>query len=302
MVRQRIVVLGSTNTDMVVKAPRIPRPGETILGGDFLMNPGGKGANQAVAAARLGGDVLFIAKVGDDLFGRETRTLLARERIDLSRLFTDSKKPSGVALIMVDSKGENCISVASGANGTLSPQDLATAKTDIESAALLLMQLETPLDTILTAARWASARGVPVILNPAPARPLPQEIFPCLTAITPNETEAEGLTGVAVTDEPSARRAAAALHKMGVRQVVITMGAKGAFISDGTLAETVPSRRVKAVDTTGAGDTFNGALAVALSEGKPLPDAVRFAAAAAAVSVTRLGAQASIPYRKELGA
>lgn len=301
MDKRCIVVLGSTNTDMVVKAARIPKPGETILGGDFLMNPGGKGANQAVAAARLGGSVLFVAKVGDDLFGRETKALLAKEKIDTSCLFTDAKKPSGVALIMVDAKGENCISVASGANGTLSPSDIAAARTKIEGAALLLMQLETPVDTILTAARWAAAKGVPVILNPAPACELPKELFPCLTVITPNETEAQGMTGVAVTDSASAKRAADILHKMGVKQVIITLGAKGAFISDGTLAEIIPSKRVKAVDTTGAGDTFNGALAVALSEGKPLAEAVRFSASAAAISVTRLGAQSSIPFRKELG-
>ncbi len=295
-----IIVIGSTNTDMTVKAERLPSPGETILGERFLMSPGGKGANQAVAAARLGGGVVFVAKVGDDPFGREAKTLFAKEGICTKYVFTDPVEPSGVALIMVDHKGENCISVASGANGALSPADITVAQHEIEQASLVLMQLETPLETVLCAAQWAAAKGVPVVLNPAPACALPEELFACLSMITPNESEAQLLTGIKVTDAASAAEAAIALAKKGVKHVVITMGSKGAFLfvdGHGTL---VPAFKAEAVDTTAAGDVFNGALAVALSEGCPALEAVRFASKAASISVTRMGAQSSAPYRNDL--
>jgi len=285
---------------MVVKAARIPAPGETILGGRFLMNPGGKGANQAVAAARLGGEVVFVAKVGNDLFGREAKALFEKEGISTKYVFTDSDEPSGVALIMVDGKGENCISVASGANGTLSPADLEAARGVIERAGLVLMQLETPVETVLCAAQWAAAKGVPVVLNPAPACDLPVDLFKCLSMITPNESEAEKLTGIRVIDESSAALAAIALCAKGVKCVVITMGSKGAFVYADGHGTLVPALKVKAVDTTAAGDVFSGALAVALTEDRPLAVAVRFAAQAASVSVTRMGAQASVPYRTEI--
>jgi ribokinase len=298
---KKVLVIGSTNTDMVVKSERIPAPGETILGGRFLMNPGGKGANQAVAAARLGGEVTFVAKVGDDLFGREAKALFAKEGIRTDYVLTDASEPSGVALIMVDGKGENCIAVASGANGALRPGDIAVARDAIETAGVLLMQLETPVDTVLCAAQWAAAKGVPVILNPAPARPLPAELFASLSLITPNESEAELLTGIPVTDVASAQEAAVTLIAKGVRRVVITLGAKGALVCDGGSCTLIPAFPVQAVDTTAAGDVFNGALAVALTEGQPLTEAVRFAAKAASISVTRMGAQASAPRREELG-
>jgi len=297
---KKIVVLGSTNTDMVVKAARIPAPGETILGGRFLMNPGGKGANQAVAAARLGGDVVFVAKVGNDLFGREARSLFEKEGICTDYVLTDAEEPSGVALIMVDAKGENCISVASGANGALSPEDIKAARGVIEKAGVLLMQLETPVETVLCAAQWAAAKGVPVVLNPAPACALPDGLLKCLSMITPNETEAELLTGVKVTCETSAARAAKALCAKGVKRVVITLGSKGAFVYSDGQGNLVPAVKVQAVDTTAAGDVFNGALAVALTEDHPLVAAVSFASKAAAISVTRMGAQASAPYRDEI--
>ena len=296
----KIVVLGSTNTDMVIKAARIPAPGETILGGDFLMNPGGKGANQAVAAARLGGDVTFIAKVGDDLFGREAKALFAKENIHVEYVFTDAEKPSGVALIMVSAEGENSIAVASGANGALSPDNIAAARGEIERAGALLMQLETPVETILCAAQWAADKGVPVVLNPAPACALPDALFPCLSMITPNETEAELLTGIKVTDEETALAAAKALCAKGVGRVIITLGAKGAFVYDGGVGRQIPAFPVEAVDTTAAGDVFNGALVVALTENRPLDEAVVFASKAASISVTRMGAQASAPWRKEI--
>lgn len=297
---KKIVVIGSTNTDMVVKSARIPAPGETILGGRFLMNPGGKGANQAVAAARLGGDVTFVAKVGDDLFGREAKALFRKEGINATYVFTDAEEPSGVALIMVDAKGENCISVASGANGELSPDDIDAVEDRIAHADMVLLQLETPLATVQYAADLAVGKGVAVILNPAPACELPSDLYECLEVITPNESEAELLTGIRVTDEASAAEAARALCDKGVLQVVITMGAKGAYVYDGADGVMVPAVKVEAVDTTAAGDVFNGALAVALAEECPLVEAVRFAVKASAVAVTRMGAQASAPYRAEL--
>jgi ribokinase len=297
---KKIVVIGSTNTDMVIKSERIPAPGETILGGRFLMNPGGKGANQAVAAARLGGDVTFVAKVGDDLFGREAKALLAKEGIDTGYVLTDPAEPSGVALIMVDARGENCIAVAPGANGALTPADLLPVRDAIEHADLLLMQLETPIATVTCAAQWAAAKGVPVVLDPAPACDLPAALLKSLHLITPNESEAERLTGIEVTSVASAEAAAIELCAQGVAQVVVTMGARGAFVYANGHGTLVPACEAQAVDTTGAGDVFNGALAVALTEGAPLAEAVRFATRAASIAVTRLGAQASAPRRDEL--
>ena len=294
----KTVVIGSANTDMAVKSERIPVPGETVLGGRFIMNPGGKGANQAVAAARMGGQVTFIAKVGNDLFGRESITSWKKEGINVSHIVTDPENPSGVALIMVDAKGENCISVASGANAALRPDDLDPAA--VEAADIVLMQLETPLETVLHTARLAVAKGIPVILNPAPAAALPDELFACLYLITPNETEAEILSGIKVTDDVSAQKAAEILRGKGVKNVIITMGKQGAFVSSKDFRGIIPACRVEAVDTTAAGDVFNGSLAVCLSEKMKLKEAVRTAAKAAAISVTRLGAQSSAPYRGEV--
>ena len=297
---KKIVVLGSTNTDMVISGKKIPVPGETISGGKFLMNPGGKGANQAVAVARLSakrGACTFIAKVGDDLFGRDTAVRMKKDGID-AKLVVDRREPSGTALILVDPKGQNVISVALGANGTLSPKDIAPYRKDIEGAAALLLQLETPIPTVLAAAKWAHAAGVPVILNPAPAAKLPKELYACLDWITPNETEAELLTGGKVTDAKSAAKAAAVFGKRGVGHVVVTLGVKGAYCGD--CGKVFPAKKVKAVDCVAAGDTFNGAFVVALAEGKPCRDAIAFAQAASAISVTRPGAQASVPFRREV--
>ncbi len=297
---KHIAVLGSTNTDMVITGKKIPVPGETVCGGRFLMNPGGKGANQAVAVARLSakkGACVFIAKVGDDLFGRETAARLKRDGI-VPRLVVDKKEASGTALILVDSKGQNVISVALGANGTLSPRDVAPFKKDIEGAAALVMQLETPLDTVAWAAKAAHDAGVPVILNPAPAQKLPKSLYPLVDWITPNETEAELLTGVKVVDAASAAKATGVLKKRGVGHVVITMGSKGAYCGD--CGKVYPCRKVKAVDCVAAGDTFNGAFAVALAEGKTCADAIAFAQKASAISVTRPGAQSSVPFRREI--
>lgn len=297
---KKIVVLGSTNTDMVIAGPKIPHPGETVSGGRFLMNPGGKGANQAVAVARLSakrGNCTFIAKVGNDLFGRDSVVRMKKDGID-AKLIVDRKEPSGTALILVDAKGQNVISVALGANGTLVPKDIAPYRKDIEDAAALLMQLETPITTVVAAARWAHAKGVPVILNPAPAAKLPRELYACLDWITPNETEAELLTGVRVTDAKSASKAVDVFLKRGVKHVVITMGSKGVYCGD--CRKLYSAKRVRAVDCVAAGDTFNGAFAVALAEGRNCREAIAFAQAAAAISVTRPGAQTSVPFRAEV--
>ena len=301
--KHTIIVLGSTNTDMVIRSRRIPAPGETVSGGTFLMNPGGKGANQAVAVARLGGKAtkcIFVAKVGNDLFGRDTARRMKADGID-ARLIVDTHEPSGTALILVDKNGQNCISVALGANGTLSSDDIYPIfKEELPLASALLMQLETPLPTVLFAAQAAKAAGVPVILNPAPATKLPSALYRCLEWITPNESEAELLTGIPVTDAASAAKAAKVLQKRGVKNVLITLGAKGCWCS--LTQKLHPANKVKAVDCVAAGDTFNGAFVVALAEGRPCEEAIAFAQKASAISVTRLGAQSSVPRRDEIQA
>lgn len=295
-----IIVIGSSNTDMVIKASHLPQPGETILGGTFFMNAGGKGANQAVAAARLGGVVLFIAKTGDDVFGKQAIELFKKEGIDISCIINDEQYPSGVALITVDDDGENCIVVAPGANAALTPENINQVKEKIESSSIILMQLETPIETVEYVAAIAGAKGIKVILNPAPAAELNDGLLKKITIITPNQKEAEMLTGIKVNDESSAEKAAMFLHKKGIETVIITMGALGALVLHNNKYRMIPGHKVQVADTTAAGDVFNGSLAVALSEEKDMEDAVAFACKAAAISVTRLGAQASAPYRKEV--
>jgi ribokinase len=285
---------------MIIKLDHIPKPGETILGGEFVTAAGGKGANQAVGAARAGGAVTFVARVGQDMFGERAVAGFVKDGITVDYVLRDKGAPSGVALIFVAKDGENSIAVASGANGRLAPADVRKAKQAIQSASALVMQLETPLETVQAAANLAAAKGVRVILNPAPARQLPDELLRKVTILTPNETEAELLTGVAVKDEASARQAAAALLAKGPQTVILTLGPRGALVANADGAQLVPGFKVKPVDTTAAGDIFNGALAVALGEGKALPEAVRFANAAAALSVTRMGAQPSAPKRTEI--
>jgi len=290
----RILVVGSSNTDMIIKLDRIPRPGETILGGAFVTAAGGKGANQAVGAARAGGQVTFIARVGQDMFGEQAVAGFVRDGINVKHVFRDKANPSGVALIFVAKDGENSIAVAGGANAKLSPADVRKAKAAFAGASVLVMQLETPLETVQAAADLAAKAGVRVILNPAPARPLPDKLLKRISILTPNETEAELLTGCA------GEEAAAKLRARGVATVILTLGARGALIADANGTRMVPGFKVKAVDTTAAGDIFNGSLAVALAEGKSLEQAVRFANAAAAISVTRFGAQPSAPTRREI--
>jgi ribokinase len=293
-----ILVVGSSNTDMVVKTERLPGPGETVLGGSFIMAAGGKGANQAVAAARLGAEVVFVAKVGEDIFGRQAVGSFDREGIDTSYIVIDPVQPSGVALISVDARGENCIVVASGANGNLLPEDLAAAEEKIKNAAWVLMQLEIPLKTV----ECVAALGTPVILNPAPACVLPDDLLRKVAILTPNQKEAEMLSGIAIVDKRSAERVAAVLAGKGVKTVIVTLGADGALVLDGGEFLWVAPPIVTAVDTTAAGDVFSGALGVALSEGRSIKDAVGFACAAAALSVTRMGAQSSAPTRGEVDA
>jgi ribokinase len=296
----RILVIGSSNTDMVIKTEKLPVPGETILGGTFLMNPGGKGANQAVAAARLGGRVTFITKRGNDLFGNQTVGLLMREGIHTQYIVKDMELPSGVALITVDSAGENSIVVAPGSNGNLSEEDIPPVIFDAGKYEILLLQLEIPIDTVEYCAITAYDRGIKVILNPAPAQQLSDNLLLRTWLITPNETEAETITGVSITDIASAERAAGLLQERGVKNVIITLGNAGAFVKSENFTGMIPGVKVIPVDTTAAGDVFNGALAVAISEGKNLIDAVNFANKAASISVTRMGAQASAPYRNEI--
>ena len=295
-----IVVIGSSNTDMIIKLDRLPKPGETILGGEFVTAAGGKGANQAVGAARAGGRVTFIARVGSDIFGEQAVAGFIRDGINVDHVLRDRQAPSGVALIFVARDGENCIAVAGGANARLSPADVKRARAAFAGAAVLVMQLETPLETVQAAADLAARCGLRVILNPAPARALPNKLLQKISILTPNETEAELLTGIKVDGAAAAGRAVARLLARGVQTVILTLGARGAFVADAHGQRVVPGFKVKAVDTTAAGDIFNGALAVALAEGKVLAEAVRFANAAAALSVTRLGAQPSAPTRREI--
>jgi ribokinase len=297
---QPIIVVGSSNTDMVIKAAKFPLPGETILGSEFFLFPGGKGANQAVAAARLGGNVIFIAKVGNDIFGEQALQQFKREGIITDYIAKDPDRPSGVALITVDSKGENTIAVAQGSNGALSPDDVQKAESEFEKSDIVLTQLETPLQTILHVAKLVGKFQKRLILNPAPGMKLPDDLFPSLYLITPNELETEVLTGISVKDNSSIKRAAEKLKEMGVANVIITLGSEGAYLYNDAGGKHIPTKKVKAVDTTAAGDVFNGALAVALSENRTLEQAAEFANHAAAISVTKMGAQASAPYRKEM--
>lgn len=300
MKSKKIVVVGSSNMDMVVKTDHIPAPGETVLSGSFFMNPGGKGANQAVAVARLGGEALFISKMGNDVFGKQFSQLFSDEGIDTRYLLSDEDLPSGVALITVDKAGENSIVVASGANAHLQSEDMSNALDEIAKSEILLVQLEIPLDTVNYVVQYAARNGVKVILNPAPANTLSQELLESVHILTPNKTEASMIAGIEVNDIEAAKKAAQLICSKGSKNVVVTMGPLGAVICKEGKCTTASAPKVETVDSTAAGDVFNGALAVAVSEGKELEDAVNFACEAAAISVTRLGAQSSIPYRTEL--
>lgn len=300
MPKQNILVIGSSNTDMVIRTEHLPLPGETVIGGTFFMNPGGKGANQAVAVARLGGQVAFVCKTGSDIFGHQAQQLFSEEGIDSSYVFSDTKNPSGVALITEDTHAENCIVVAPGANAHLTVADLKHSARAVEKADIVLLQLEIPMETVEEAAVMARRLGKKVVLNPAPASKLSPRLLESLYVITPNETEAEMISGIHIVDGASAEAAARKIASMGVPNVIVTLGTRGALVFDGTDCEIVPACKVQAVDTTAAGDVFNGALVVALAEGRSLTEAARFACKASAISVTRVGAQSSVPYRTEV--
>lgn len=295
-----IVVIGSSNTDMVVKTSRFPLPGETIMGGMFFMFAGGKGANQAVAAARMGGKVSFVAKVGKDIFGEQAIKGFEDEGIDTTYISIHETTASGVALITVDAKGENEIVVAPGSNNLLDEENIRNAEAAIAEAEIILLQLEVPISTVSFACRKAFELVKKVILNPAPACTLPAEIYPHLYLITPNETEASLLTGIEVMDEKSADAAADKLLSYGVENVIITLGSKGAYFKNKDQSFLTTTEKVKPVDTTAAGDIFNGAIAVALAEGNTWKKAIMLACKAATISVTRMGAQASAPLRSEV--
>jgi ribokinase len=297
---KKIVVVGSSNTDMVIKTPRLPKPGETIIGGEFFMAAGGKGANQAAAAARAGGDVHFIARIGDDVFGRQSLDGFVRDGLHIEHVIRDKNAASGVALIIVAPDGENSIAVASGANALLGVEDIQRAKDIIASADIVLMQLESPFETVIEAAEVASAAGVPVILNPAPAQALGDELLSRLSYLTPNKTEAEIMTGITLIAKADLDKAADILLDKGIKGVLITLGSKGVYVASPEVKEVVPAFPVTPVDTTAAGDAFNGALAVALAEGRTLLEAARFGNAAAAIATTTLGAQPSLPLRKDI--
>lgn len=298
---RKVVVVGSSNTDMTVRVPRIPAPGETVLGSQFRITAGGKGANQAVAAARAGAEVVFVTALGADGLGDSALENFVREGIDAGLVRRVPDAPSGVALIVVhDGSGENAIAVAPGANLALRPADVDPLAGVLEPGDVVLLQLEIPIETVGAAARIAAGCGARVILNPAPARALPDSLLGAASMLTPNEAEAEQLAGVPVNGTAGLSRAAAALQARGARDVLITLGARGVFASTGGGSELVAGFPVTAVDTTAAGDVFNGTLAAALVEGRSIRDAIRFASAAAAISVTRAGAQASAPRRDEI--
>lgn len=296
----KITVIGSSNTDMVIQTNSFPTPGQTILGGEFFMFAGGKGANQAVAAARMGAAVTFVSHLGKDIFAQRAIDELIKDGINTDFISRDPVKASGIAMILVDSKGENEIVVAPGANDNLTEQQILAAEMSIVAADLILLQLEIPLPTVLYAAKMGISHNKKIILNPAPARKLPDELLQLLYLITPNETEAEILTGIKVEDISTASKAAGLLLAKGVQQVIITLGAKGAYFKDKNQEFLVPAPTVKAIDTTAAGDVFNGVLAAFLPGNPSIENAISLACNAAAISVTRLGAQVSMPYRHEL--
>lgn len=298
----KITIIGSSNTDLMMQVDKTPGPGETIIGKQFSVNPGGKGANQAVAAARAGGDVSFIGCIGKDVFGNLAIEKLDKDNIDTSSIFRDSDAPSGMALVYVDANGENSISIAPGSNFELSPKNIDESLGKLSNTKIILTQLEIPIETVERAAHLARKQGITFILDPAPAASLSDNLMGNVDIITPNETEAEKLTGIALTNETNIRSACEKLHKQGVGTIIITLGSRGAFLSNSDYCLLIPTYKVDPIDTTGAGDIFNGALARAMSEYEDIREALKFANAAAAISVTKLGAQASAPKKSEIEA
>ena len=299
MMKPKITVIGSSNTDMICRVPSIPMPGETLMGKDFSTVQGGKGANQAVAASRAGGDVTFIACVGSDAFGQQAIDAYQKDGINTSCIQKIDDVATGVALINVAHSGENSISVAPGANAHLVPETIDKFRDVILDSDIILLQLEIPLETVYHVTSMASKANIPVVLNPAPAREIDQATMKLLTLVTPNEHEASLLSGC-WPEAHDEKESALEIQKKGVKSVVVTLGSKGAFFLDNNGSGVVNVANVKAIDTTAAGDTFNGYLVVELAKGKNLPESIKLANKAAAISVTRRGAQPSIPYIDEL--
>ncbi|ELU1491055.1 ribokinase [Enterobacter hormaechei] len=295
-----LVVLGSINADHILNLETFPTPGETVTGNQYQVAFGGKGANQAVAAGRSGANIAFIACTGDDDTGERVRKQLASDNIDIAPVSVVAGESTGVALVFVNAEGENVIGIHAGANAALTTERVEAQRGIIAGAEALLMQLESPVESVLAAAKIAHENHTSVVLNPAPARVLSDELLALVDIITPNETEAEKLTGIRVENDDDAARAALALHDKGIGTVIITLGSRGVWASVNGEGRRVPGFKVKAIDTIAAGDTFNGALVTALLEGKAMDDAIRFAHAAAAIAVTRKGAQPSVPWRKEI--
>jgi ribokinase len=295
-------VVGSSNVDLTLRASRLPRPGETLAGTSFRLGFGGKGANQAVMAAKLGAAVVMVSRIGRDVFGEQTIRNYDEHGIDRTFLLTDPIEPTGLAAIIVDDDARNCILVIPGANQALGPADVRAAALAIQSARVVLCQLEIPVETALEAFRLARAAGVRTVLNPAPAQRLPAELLRLTDLCVPNETEIELLTGQEVTTPQQAESAARTLLGFGPQTVIVTLGERGAVVVDGARVDHVPAFPVKAVDPTGAGDVFIASVAVFLAEGVPLADAVHRASAAAALTVTRLGTQTAFPTRAEIEA
>lgn len=298
--KNKVVVIGSYNTDLTIKTARIPRPGETVIGGVFSEGGGGKGANQAVAAARAGANVSFVARVGSDVLGKKGVQSLTDEGIDTKNIFIDKQVPTGVAFIVVDDKGENSIVVASGANALLSRNDIDKVHDEIISADVLLLQLESPIDSIYEAIKIAHQNGTKVILNPAPARQLDKNLLKEIDIITPNKVEVEMITGVKINDEESLSLAVDKFVEIGIDNVLITLGSQGIFAGLPGCMQLIPAYKVKAIDSTGAGDVFSGALAAFIAEGMNIDAAARMAIASASISVTRMGALNSAPKRDEI--
>ena len=298
--KNKLCVLGSINVDHVIRVPYFPKAGETLTGYDYQIAYGGKGANQAVAAARCGANVSFIGAIGDDQIGQTMKQAFEQDGIDTSAISVIQNQSTGLAMIQVADSGQNSIVISSGANADLSEALVEQHKSHIEQADILLMQLESPLQAVNLATKFAKSAGVKVVLNPAPAQPLPDSLLSHIDIITPNETEAEILTGIKVTNEQTAAVAANYFHQLGIETVLITLGSKGVYYSEKGKGEIIPGFRVEAEDTTAAGDTFNGAFVTALLEGKLPKEAIRFAHAAAAISVPRMGAQTAIPRREDV--
>lgn len=296
-----ITVVGSYVVDLMCRTPHMPSSGETVLGGPFKMGPGGKGGNQAVAAARLGANVSMVTKVGKDDLGEKAIQNFQNENIDTQFVTIDEKESTGAALIAVDDQGENMIVVALGACGKLSKNDVLQAESKIMNADIVLVQLETSIEAVLTSVKKSKEHNKPIILNPAPYQNVPSAIIENVTYITPNETEASLLSGVKVVDTSSALKAAKVIYNMGVKIVLITMGKAGCYLytgdDDGKL---IPGYEVEAIDTTGAGDAFNGGLAYALSTGRELKEAITYANAVAALSVTKVGTSPAMPSKEEV--